>query len=197
MAFVFDPGKPALSRTQSGIYLSRLGWRVNTATRYRQAVKDFQAGWNLGPALAVDGHMGPKTSAALRYSEARRVAGRSNASAHFSFSEVKCRCGGKYASCRRIFIKRKALQMMEKYRSHSGAFRPVSACRCPSRNRAVGGSSTSRHVSGLACDVPGRYSVSRVKGWHVATHIGYRNGVVVHIDMGSGYSVYNPLVYRD
>ena len=29
----------------------------------------------------------------------------------------------------------------------------VSACRCPSRNAAVGGSSTSRHLTGRACDV--------------------------------------------
>lgn len=198
MAFVFDPGKPNLTRTQAGTYLRRLGWRVDTSTRYRQAVKDFQAGWNLGPALVVDGLMGPRTSAALRYSEARRVAGRTTASAHYSFSTVRCRCGGYYASCRRIFQKRKAFQMMERYRSHAGAYTVVSACRCPSRNRAVGGSSTSRHVSGLACDVPATYRVSTVRSWRLATNIGYGSvsNRVKHIDVGSGSFTY-PNVYRD
>src|SRR5512139_486103 len=118
-----------LTRAQAKTILYNLGWRVNTTTRLTQAIKDFQAGWNLGPALKVDGLVGPATSAALRLSEARRRAGRTTASANYSFITVRCRCGGKYASCRRIFQKRKAFQMMEKYRSHAGAFSVVSACR--------------------------------------------------------------------
>lgn len=188
-----------LTKSQATTILRNLGWRVRSTTEYVRCVKNFQAGWNLGTALAVDGKVGPKTSAALLLSEKRRRAGKGTASAHFDFTEVRCRCGGRYSSCWRIWQKRKAFQMMEKYRAKSG--RPltvVSACRCPSRNRAVGGSSTSRHLTGLACDVPGRYSVTRVKSWQVATHIGYRNGVVVHIDMGSGRStLVHPLVYRD
>lgn len=190
-----------LTRAQAKTILYNLGWRVNTSSRLSQAIRDFQAGWNLGAALAVDGNVGPNTSAAMRLSEARRRAGRTTASANFSFTTVRCRCGGKYASCRRIFQKRKAFQMMERYRAANGPFSVVSACRCPSRNRAVGGSSSSRHVSGLACDVPMTHSVNWVRDHRIATHIGwnYTNGVrrVKHIDMGSGYSTSNPLVYRD
>jgi lysozyme family protein len=98
-----------LTRAQAKTILYNLGWRVNTSARLTQAVKDFQAGWNLGPALSVDGSVGPKTSAALRLSESRRRAGRTTASANFSFKTVACRCGGKYGSCRRIFYKRKRL----------------------------------------------------------------------------------------
>jgi len=187
-----------LTRAQVKTILYNLGWRVNTEARLTQAIKDFQAGWNLGAALTVDGKHGPKTSAALRLSEARRRAGRTTASANFSFRTVRCRCDGRYASCRRIFQKRKAFQMMEKYRSHAGAFTVVSACRCPSRNRAIGGSPTSRHVSGLACDVPAVYSPSKVKSWHLATNIGYGrvSRDTKHIDVGAG-SVWSPNIYAD
>jgi hypothetical protein len=190
-----------LTRAQAKTILYNLGWRVNTSARLTQAIKDFQAGWNLGAALSVDGKVGPKTSAALRLSEARRRAGRTTASANFSFVTMRCRCGGKYSSCKRIWVRRKTFQMMERYRKANGAFSVVSGCRCPSRNRAIGGSSTSRHLTGLACDVPMTRSVTWVRSKGIATHIGwnYANGrrLVKHIDMGAGYSVNNPLVYRD
>jgi zinc D-Ala-D-Ala carboxypeptidase len=189
-----------LTRGQAQTILTNLGWRVNTSARLTQGIKDFQAGWYLGAALAVDGKLGPKTSYAMRLSESRRRAGKSTASAHFSFLEVRCRCGGKYASCRRIFIKRKALRMMEQYRSKSArSLTVVSACRCPSHNKAVGGSATSRHVSGLACDVQPRFSTGTVKSWRVATHIGYGrvSRKVVHIDYGSGATVTSPRIYVD
>lgn len=188
-----------LTRGQAQTILTNLGWRVNTSARLTQGIKDFQAGWNLGTALAVDGSLGPKTSAAMRTSEARRRAGRTTASANYSFRTVRCRCDGRYASCRRIFQKRAAFQMMEQYRSHAGNFSVVSACRCPSRNKAVGGSPTSRHVSGLACDVPASYSTTRVKSWKVATHIGYGSvsRKVKHIDMGGGATRTNPQIYKD
>lgn len=190
-----------LTRAQAQTILTNLGWRVNTSARLTQGIKDFQAGWNLGAALAVDGKVGPKTSAAMRLSEARRRAGRTTASANFSFVTVRCRCGGRYASCRRIFFKRKAFQMMERYRAANGAFSVVSACRCPSRNRAAGGSPTSRHVSGLAFDMPMVHSVQWFRDHRIATHVGwnYANGArrVKHGDMGAGYSTSNPLVYKD
>jgi len=189
-----------LTRAQAQTILTRLGWRVNTSARLTQGIKDFQAGYNFGAVgLSVDGSLGPKTSAAMRYSEARRAAGRTTASANYSFKTVICRCGGRYASCRRIFQKRLAFQMMENYRKHAGGYTVVSACRCPSRNKAIGGSATSRHVSGLACDVPASYSTTRVKSWKVATHIGYGSvsRKVKHIDMGGGATRTNPLIYKD
>ena len=190
----------ALSRAQATTILRNLGWRVNNTTQYTTSLKNFQAGWNLGTKLAEDGKCGSLTSAALLKSEARRKAGSGTASAHFSFIETRCKCGGKYASCQRIWTKRRTFQMMEGYRAKSGkALTVVSGCRCVSHNKAVGGSPTSRHPAGLACDVPPRYSTRTVRGWKVATHIGYSPSLskVVHIDLGAGGSLSSPVVYKD
>ena len=191
----------ALSRAQATIILRNLGWRVRTTSEYTTCIRNFQAAWNLGAALAVDGKKGPKTDAALLLSESRRRTGKPTASANFGFLEVRCRCGGKYASCQRIFIKRSALQMMEKYRAKSG--RPlivVSACRCASHNKAIGSKDpNSRHISGLACDVQARYSPATAKSWRVAKQIGYSPSLrkVVHIDMGGTSTVANPRLFPD
>lgn len=108
------------NRSQATTILRNLGWRIRTTTEYTKVVKRFQEGWNLGTALDADGSVGPLTSAALLLSESRRRAGKPTASAHFSFSEVACRCGGQYPSCKRIWQKRSAFRMMEGYRSKSG-----------------------------------------------------------------------------
>jgi hypothetical protein len=189
-----------LTKAQTTTILKALGWRVDTPARYLQGVKDFQGGWNLGTALKVDGLVGPATSSALLKSEALRKAGKPTASAHFSFTEVRCRCNGRFASCRRIWMTRATLQMMESYRTKSKqALTVVSGCRCPSHNKEVGGSPTSRHPMGLACDVQPRFSVATVKGWKVATHIGYGSvsKKVVHIDLGKGATKTNPAIYVD
>lgn len=191
----------ALSQAQATAILRNLGWRVRTTSEYTTCIRNFQAAWNLGPALAVDGKKGPKTDAALLLSEARRRAGKPTASAHFGFLEIRCRCDGRYSSCQRIFMKRKTLQMMEGYRSKSG--RPltvVSACRCASHNKAIGSKDpNSRHISGLACDVRPLYSPSTVKSWCAATQIGYSPSLrkVVHIDMGGTATRVNPRLFRD
>ncbi len=189
-----------LTRDEAAQILRNLGWRIRTTADHDQAVRHFQAGWNLGTALEVDGHAGPKTTAALLLSEGRRRAHQGTASAHFSFTEVQCRCGGRYASCPRVWQQRAAFVMMEGYRARSE--RPltvVSGCRCPSHNKLVGGSPTSRHLAGLACDVRPSFSPDTVKSWKVATHIGYGSEThkVVHIDYGAGHTVGAPAVYID
>ena len=63
-----------LTRAQATTILRRLGWRVRTTSEFTRCVRHFQAGWNLGTALSVDGSVGAKTSAALLKSEARRKA---------------------------------------------------------------------------------------------------------------------------
>lgn len=190
----------ALSKAQATVILRNLGWRVRNTTEYVKAVREFQWGWNLGPALVVDGKAGPKTDAALLISEKRRRAGKPTASANFSFIEVQCKCGGKYSSCRRVHFARRSFQMLERYRGKSGKpLNVVSGYRCPSHNKAVGGSPTSRHPVGLAADVPPRFSVSTVKSWALATHIGFSPSLkkVVHIDLGSGGSKTSPITYPD
>ena len=191
-----------LTQAQATTILRNLGWRVRTTSEFHTVVKHFQRGWNLGPALEVDGDVGPgpDTSAALLLSESRRKAGKKTASAHFSFSEVACHCGGRYSSCPRIWQKRSAFRMMEGYRSKSGeALDVISACRCPSHNAAVDGSTTSRHLTGRACDVAPHFSVATVKSWRVATHIGYGSfsRKVKHIDNGAHATTTSPDVYRN
>ena len=70
-----------LTQAQATKILRNLGWRVRTTSEYHTVVKHFQRGWNLGPALEVDGVVGPgpDTSAALLLSESRRRAGKKTA----------------------------------------------------------------------------------------------------------------------
>lgn len=189
-----------LSKDQATVILRNLGWRVRNTAEYTQAVREFQWGWNLGPKLVLDGKAGPKTDAALLISEKRRREGKGTASANFSFLEVQCRCRGKYSTCRRVHFARRTFQMLERYRAKSQKpLTVVSGYRCPSHNKAVGGSATSRHPAGLAADVPPKFSVATVTSWQVATHIGYSPSLkkVVHIDLGAGGTKIKPITYKD
>lgn len=74
-------------------------------------------------------------------------------SAHFSNSEMACKCG-----CRANECVPELLAALEAFRAAVGA--PVivnSGYRCPAHNAAVGGAKASQHVLGRAADV-------RVKG---------------------------------
>ena len=59
-----------ISRDQATTILRKLGWRVRTTSEYVTVVKNFQRGWNLGPALEVDGSVGRQH---LRRPTAQRV----------------------------------------------------------------------------------------------------------------------------
>lgn len=173
-----------LTQSQATVYLRELGWRVRTTNEFKQQVMNFQRGWNLGVALEVDGEVGTNTSAALRKSIARKRSGLSDASAHFSFSEFACKCGGRYASCTRIKILRVQIQRLEKYREQSGAFRPVSGYRCPLHNDAVGGAKNSQHLYGGSADVPQVLPWRKVRDMRLFAGIGYvgATGKVAHVD---------------
>lgn len=173
-----------LTFAQATVILRNLGWRIRTTTEYTQAVRNFQRAWNLGAALGVDGKVGPLTSAALLTSEARRVARQSTASAHFSFSEFACKCGGRYSSCQRVVLLRDLLASMEKYRALAGPTSIVSGYRCPSHNKAVGGAANSQHMYGGAADVTYRLSTTRVKGLRAFSGIGQSGTTAMarHVD---------------
>lgn len=169
-----------LSSTTASSYLGALGFRGAYGTR----VANFQRGWNLGTALVVDGLYGPKTDAALRVSDANRRAGRGTASAHFSFSEFTCKCGGRYSSCAGTWVLRTHIQRLEAYRTHVGPVVIVSGCRCYYHNRAVGGASSSQHLYGGASDISGLVSLSTMRGYRLFAGIGYKGstGRVLHVD---------------
>lgn len=133
--------------------LNALGWRTSTSARLTQAIRDFQLGWNLGGALAVDGIDGPKTQAALDLSMQRRKEGKPDFSEHFSAREFACACGGSNADCRRIWATRYIVQTAEALRTILGPFTPRTGCRCTVENARVGGAKKSQHLYGSALDL--------------------------------------------
>jgi len=185
-----------ISSATAKTILARLGWRVNTSSRYTQAIRDFQAGWNLGTALKIDGLLGPKTSAALTLSEQRRVKGAGTASTHFSFKEFQCHCGGKYAACRRVngegtirhgrYVLRWLLQSLEKTRAsyYKSGMTIVSGYRCDGHNKAVGGASSSQHRFGAAADIARVIDKDTLRARHWFAGIGYQKSSdrVQHVD---------------
>jgi hypothetical protein len=191
----------AYTTAQRKVVLTRLGFRVTSAARYTQAIKDFQRGWNLGAALTVDGRPGPKTDEALAKSNDRWSKHLPTASTHFGFIEFQCKCGGRYSSCRRIWVTRTLLQRLEKYRAATRrSLKIISGCRCPGHNRAVGGASRSQHLYGKACDVIyySGWTATKVKSLHLFTGIGKsrRTNLVRHVDVRSNASVNNPTIWN-
>lgn len=166
--------------------LTTLGWKPTDATRLKRAVEDFQRGWNLGEALVIDGKPGPKTKAALQVSLNRKAKGHGTASAHFSFTEFKCHCGGKYTGCAVIRVHRGLLSSLEGYRARyaPAGMRVVSGYRCPRHNQAVGGASSSQHLYGSACDVDPKVSVTTLAKQRLFAGIGYKRSTkqVTHVD---------------
>jgi len=139
----------------SPVALTTLGFRRGDATD----VRAFQAGWALGPALDVDGLVGPKTTEAMELSVARLKAGQGSASRFFSFTELACECS--YSDCRKIWVRRGLLKALDVLREkhYPGGLTIVSGCRCTRHNadvyRAKGQKPTdSIHIYGAAVDIP-------------------------------------------
>lgn len=173
-----------LTRAEATAMLTALGFD-NAARSFTTAVKGFQAGWNLGDALSVDGLVGPKTSAALRMSFARHRQGLSNMSAHFSYVEFRCKDNGRFPECPRIWVLRDHVRRLEAYRAKLGApVRVVSGCRCKGHNAAVGGAKSSQHMFGAASDVQGLVSVEQRRQMKLFAGMGFQSstGKVVHVD---------------
>jgi zinc D-Ala-D-Ala carboxypeptidase len=166
------------SQAQGSAILHRIGFAGSAA----QVIAAFQTGYNLGSWLTVDGLCGPATSAAI----ARSVAAGSRASAHFTWREVRCKCGG-HPGCRGILTDHKLMQGLERYRTLPGvgAVTIESGYRCPLHNVSVGGAPSSQHVQGKAADVRGRLRLNKIEAMHFFNGKGFQQstGLVVHLDV--------------
>lgn len=172
-----------MSDQQAKVMLKAIGFD-NASRDFTAAVKGFQTGWNLGPALDPDGDFGPLTSAALAISFARHRKGLSTMSAHFSFIEFRCKDGGAFPECQRIWEQRAQVRRLEAYRTKVGVVRIVSGCRCKRRNTAVGGATSSQHLFGAASDVLGLVTVAQRRQMRLFAGLGFQasTGKVVHVD---------------
>lgn len=161
--------------THQNDVLSALGFR---------SVQGFQAAYNLGSPLMVDGIWGPLTEAAGVNSLQRHNSGQPDISAHFSAREFACRCGGTLPGCEKTKVLRSLVQSLEVYRTIVGPLLIVSGYRCPQHNARVGGASNSQHLYGAAADVPAARSVASVAHLRQFAGIGYQHstGLVVHVD---------------
>ncbi len=173
--------------TTAKLILVGLGWRIRSEREFIEVLKDYQRGNAIGVALKVDGILGPLTMSALKRADERRHQGKGTASANFSFDEFRCKCGGKYLSCRRIWIKRSVLIELQRYRIANGdsPIKIVSGCRCPGHNRDVGGVSKSRHMKGDAVDFAAVRSLTWFKAHGLFRGRGFNgsDGKVRHGDM--------------
>lgn len=179
-----------LTSAQASTMLKALGFRITKGSTYSTAVRGFQAGWNNGTALKVDGLMGPATSTALRKADTLRKGGKPTASKSFGYKEFQCKCGGKYSACRGVLVQRKLLAALEKYRAKYGSTTIVSGYRCKGHNSAVDGATQSQHLTGTAADIPYKATASQVKSLGVFTGIGKSRSTqkVRHVDVRTGKS---------
>lgn len=173
-----------MTTKQAKAMLKAIGFD-NAGRDFATAVKGFQTGWNLGPKLRPDSDFGPLTSAALATSFKRHRAKKPTMSAHFSFVEFRCKCGGAFRDCRRIWVKRRHVRRLEAYRAKVGEpVRIISGCRCKGRNKAVGGATSSQHMFGVATDVEALRTVEQRREMKLFAGLGFRRSSrkVVHCD---------------
>lgn len=192
-----------LSQSAAQDALRRLGWGN---APYPRAVAGFQHGFALlGTALAVDGIVGPQTSAAITLSMAHLDAGTPTASKYFSFSEFACKCSGACpgeanlprgaAPSSRIWVRRGLLLALDRLRAahYPSGLTPVSGCRCwpyhaalyKKRGQEV--TTQSAHLYGGAADIPANVPLNAVKGMKVFSGLGYQSKtkghLVSHVDV--------------
>lgn len=184
-----------LNSVQVANRLDKLGWGrgvINNETNLERAIRDFQRGWNLGQhveasggLLLVDGKVGRKTSAAIEFSQERRLAGLPTASNNFSFLECRCKGTALHARCARVRVHREVLHGLELMRRMQGPMELASVYRCSQHNANVGGASSSQHVYGAAADVQPKLSLKEVSRLRVFSGIGVQKatGKVRHVDV--------------
>ncbi|MBE6152706.1 MAG: DUF882 domain-containing protein [Firmicutes bacterium] len=123
--------------------LNKHGFRLSVdglvGTNTINAIKDFQ----LKNDLSIDYIVGPKTTAKLNAEPLSW-----NDIKYFKKSEFTCKCG-----CGSNNISLELVKIADEVRKHFGKPMTItSGTRCSKHNKNVGGVSTSRHLSGKACD---------------------------------------------
>lgn len=119
-----------------------------------EALRAFQRAYG---GLDIDGIPGPKTWAALKAAVARdwHKPGEDFWAEirYFTREEFRCHCGGKHCDGFPAEPEEKLIRLADRVRTHFGVPVTVSSgVRCPVHNKAVGGVSNSRHLSGKAMD---------------------------------------------
>ena len=109
-------------------------------------------------------------------------------SPHFRLEEFICKCG-----CGQATVSPELIQVLEAVRDYAGyAIKIESGFRCPSHNRAVGGTPQSAHLSGEAADIRIRSDHERFKFIEAATMAGVsRLGIgrtFLHVDVSKRLS---------
>lgn len=173
-----------LTKKQAQQALYKMGFD-HAYRNFSLALKGFQFGWALGKGLKVDGVLGPATSAALVKSLARLRDGKPTMSWHFSFTEFRCKCGGAFSSCKRMWTSRRHVLRLEKYRKTiKQVVRIISGYRCPGHNARVGGARNSQHLYGYSSDFVGVVPADTLADWHIFAGVGQggRTGLAVHGD---------------
>lgn len=115
------------------------------------AIKEFQK----EHGLVADGIAGTKTWAKLRGGAASTPPSSSGKlSAHFSKSEFRCQCGGRYCNGYPADISPKLINILERLRAYFGKpIKITSGLRCSRHNANVNGASNSKHKYGKAADI--------------------------------------------
>jgi zinc D-Ala-D-Ala carboxypeptidase len=101
---------------------------------------------------------------------------------HFTIEEMMCPC------CKVLGVRPEFLIFIEKVRVKYGkAMKITSAFRCEKHNEKVGGSKTSAHMSGLACDVSMTDSQARLEFIKAAIACGVKglglHKSFIHVDI--------------
>lgn len=148
----------------------------------KEGTRRFQAAYNLGTWLKVDGDFGPLTTAAAE----RTVRYGYRVSPHFHWTEFQCPCMGTMGGCWNWHVDRRVLTGLEalRARAYQGGLTIVSGYRCKVVNRNVGGQRDSLHLRGLACDIPARVKPRNwPRGVSYLNENGYQSthGMITHV----------------
>ena len=134
----------------------------------KAATEQFQEDYGLD----VDGIFGPLTEARIREviatgEEPKPEENIWDGIKYFAREEFKCKCGGKYCDGYPTEMRVELLRIADRVREHFGNEAIVSSgVRCEKHNKAVGGVSNSRHLTGKAMDF-------RVESFNAATVLPY------------------------